>query len=249
MAKSSTSENTAVIIDGVKIPVKVHYEWRSDIRFSIAKKAAHLRLPFTLRKRSKVKEWNRFESWLRQSFAMNPHLKSRFLPRRYKDGEILMVGEKKFQINFKWEDRKNNLVKLIDNTIEIRLKSDLHDDPDLHQLIGKMVARAVARSMHGTIVNRVKVINDAFFGVAVSNVRLRNNVSNWGSCSTRGNINLSTRLLFAPPKVIDYVIIHELAHRKVFNHSKEFWQIVKSVMPDYKEQERWLNENGHLCKF
>jgi predicted metal-dependent hydrolase len=78
---------------------------------------------------------------------------------------------------------------------------------------------------------------------------LKYNQTNWGSCSTRGNINLSTRLLFAPDDVIDYVIIHELAHLLEMNHSNRFWNIVKKAMPEYREKEVWLKKNGHLCDF
>jgi predicted metal-dependent hydrolase len=78
---------------------------------------------------------------------------------------------------------------------------------------------------------------------------LKNNQSNWGSCSSKRNINLSSRLLFAPEKVLDYVIVHELSHLKEMNHSKKFWDIVASVMPDYKKMETWLSKNGDKLKF
>jgi predicted metal-dependent hydrolase len=66
-----------------------------------------------------------------------------------------------------------------------------------------------------------------YFQKPIKSVNLKYNLSNWGSCSTKGNINLSTRLLFAPDDVIDYVIIHELAHLLEMNHSPHFWAIVK----------------------
>ena len=75
------------------------------------------------------------------------------------------------------------------------------------------------------------------------------NSSNWGSCSSNKIINLSTRLLFAPPEVIDYVIIHELAHLVEANHSKRFWDLVASKMPNYKEQEQWLKTHGRHLDF
>jgi len=69
------------------------------------------------------------------------------------------------------------------------------------------------------------------------------------SCSSKSNINLSTRLLFAPSDVIDYVIVHELTHLIEMNHSQKFWNLVKSVMPNYKQKEKWLKEYGKLCDF
>jgi len=68
----------------------------------------------------------------------------------------------------------------------------------------------------------------------------------WGSCSGKGNLNFSWRLIMAPLKVIDYVVVHELAHVIVKNHSKAFWTKVASIMPDYKSHKDWLRHNGFL---
>ena len=68
----------------------------------------------------------------------------------------------------------------------------------------------------------------------------------WGSCSTRGSLNFSWRLVMAPPAVIDYVILHELAHLKIHNHSSNFWSRVAQLVPDYREHKKWLEQNGHL---
>ena len=78
---------------------------------------------------------------------------------------------------------------------------------------------------------------------------MKYNKTNWGSRSTKNNINISTRLLFAPKDVQEYVFIHELAHFFEMNHSKRFWDIVGKIMPDYKEKERWLKINNAKCDF
>ncbi len=70
-------------------------------------------------------------------------------------------------------------------------------------------------------------------GVAYQRLALRQQSSRWGSCSSRGNLNFNWRLVHYPPAIIDYVIIHELAHRLEMNHSAKFWQIVKQHDPDY----------------
>ncbi len=80
--------------------------------------------------------------------------------------------------------------------------------------------------------------------VTYGNITIRNQRTRWGSCSSKGNLNFNCLLMLAPEEVLDYVIIHELAHRKEMNHSKAFWNIVEAQMPDYKEKIRWLKENG-----
>ncbi len=71
-------------------------------------------------------------------------------------------------------------------------------------------------------------------------------LTRWGSCSYQGTINLTWRLIMAPPRGIDYVIVHELMHIKQHNHSAKFWEEVRRAIPDYKNDERWLKQNGHL---
>ena len=66
----------------------------------------------------------------------------------------------------------------------------------------------------------------------------------WGSCSGRGTINFSWRLMAMPPEVIDYVVIHELAHLAHHNHSPKFWDLVGRFCPDFKLSKKWLNSRG-----
>ncbi|MEI6055051.1 MAG: SprT family zinc-dependent metalloprotease [Lentisphaerota bacterium] len=67
----------------------------------------------------------------------------------------------------------------------------------------------------------------------------------WGSCNNKRNINFSYRLIMADLKAVEYVIVHELAHLIELNHSGNFWNEVKKIMPDYKEHEKYLRLNGH----
>ena len=81
-------------------------------------------------------------------------------------------------------------------------------------------------------------------GVTYGNITIRNQKTRWGSCSSKGNLNFNCLLMLAPPEVLDYVVVHELCHRKQMNHSKAFWLEVEKVLPDYKEARKWLKEDG-----
>lgn len=81
--------------------------------------------------------------------------------------------------------------------------------------------------------------------VTYRDFRLKDQRTRWGSCSSRGNLNLNWRIIMAPDKVIDYLIIHELAHLTHLNHSPEFWQRVKTFMPEYMTWRKWLKDHGH----
>lgn len=75
-------------------------------------------------------------------------------------------------------------------------------------------------------------------------LELRNQRTRWGSCSTSGTISLNWRLIMAPPDVIDYLVVHELAHLTEHHHGTEFWQRIKEHIPDYKEKTEWLEQNS-----
>lgn len=81
-------------------------------------------------------------------------------------------------------------------------------------------------------------------GVDYGRITIRNQRTRWGSCSGRGNLNFNCLLMKTPPEVVDYVVVHELCHRKEMNHSPRFWAEVERVLPEYKKARRWLKENG-----
>lgn len=81
-------------------------------------------------------------------------------------------------------------------------------------------------------------------GVTCGNITIRDQKTRWGSCSARGNLNFNWRLMLAPPRVLDYVVVHELCHRKEMNHSPAFWNLVEAVLPDYAQLRKWLKDNG-----
>jgi predicted metal-dependent hydrolase len=75
-------------------------------------------------------------------------------------------------------------------------------------------------------------------------VKISSAKTRWGSCSPSGTLNFTWRLVMAPLDVVDYVVVHELAHLRVKNHSSKFWKVVKTICPDFNKQRKWLKENG-----
>ena len=81
-------------------------------------------------------------------------------------------------------------------------------------------------------------------GVTYGRITIRNQRTRWGSCSAQGNLNFNCVLMRAPDDVVEYVVVHELCHRKEMNHGPKFWTEVERVLPNYRESRKWLSVNG-----
>lgn len=103
-----------------------------------------------------------------------------------------------------------------------------------HYLAHKEATRAL-------VCSRLEHFN-AHYGFAYNRVSIRNQRRCWGSCTSLKNLNFSYRLLFLPPELADYVIVHELCHLKELNHSPRFWALVAEALPHYRDLRRELKE-------
>lgn len=81
-------------------------------------------------------------------------------------------------------------------------------------------------------------------GVEYNRIRIADQKTRWGSCSSTGTISYNWHLVLLPDAILDYVVVHELCHRLQMNHSKEFWKLVEQVLPDYRTRRKWLKDNG-----
>ncbi len=84
----------------------------------------------------------------------------------------------------------------------------------------------------------------SLMGLSFGSISIRAQKTRWGSCSVKGNLNFNCLLMLAPDEVRDYVIIHELAHIRHMDHSKDFWALVARYCPEFKEHKRWLGAAG-----
>ena len=103
------------------------------------------------------------------------------------------------------------------------------------------MAREALEVFPGLVEKYARILN-----VTYGRITIRNQKTRWGSCSAKGNLNFNCLLMESPDYVRDYVIIHELCHRIHMNHSKEFWNLVGRVMPNYKIAEKWLKTEGKV---
>lgn len=251
--KKAKPEQTFIEVGDRRIPAKIYLEMRRGVRFSLGKNGAICRLPKMLLPAAKQSELDRFRNWVIEKVAEKGTEDDHALGKIYNDGDILQVGSRHYSIHIERTDNKTHSARLRavpsgSKNIYLKLtKSDT--ETNRAKAIRQLLSRTVAQDYQSHVERRVMELNHLFFRKEIKSVSLKYNTSNWGSCSNVGNINLSTCLLFAPDDVVDYVIIHELAHLLEMNHSPRFWKHVADAMPDYKEKQRWLKQNWHACNF
>ena len=104
----------------------------------------------------------------------------------------------------------------------------------------EMTAAEIAR-MKERFLERVRHYS-GLMGITFGRITVRNQKTRWGSCSEKGNINFNYLLYFLPKELLDYVVVHELAHRREMNHSDRFWAEVERILPDYRERRKELKK-------
>jgi predicted metal-dependent hydrolase len=93
------------------------------------------------------------------------------------------------------------------------------------------------------LVNERLEYYNKYYNLKYNRISIRNQKSRWGSCSKKGNLNFNYKILQLPPEIRDYIIVHELCHLQEFNHSKDFWNLVKVAIPNYVEVRNGLKLN------
>lgn len=140
---------------------------------------------------------------------------------------------------------KYNSLKLIfdKNNFNIYIPEILTEDEEATNIKGLLIKwyKAQARRVFQ---ERVDYYSSKL-KISPNRIAIKDQKSRWGSCSSKGNINLNFRLIMAPIEIIDYVIVHELCHLVHLNHSKEFWALVEKILPSYLKCKEYLKINGN----
>ena len=233
------------VIEDREFQINVYTENRKNSRASIGKTGINIRVPRFLNREERFREILKLKKWAIETIRKEPNKFDQKQPkfREYEDGEVFNVGDNCYQVFIKFSDKEGSSGNIKEDKIFLNISSNLNEDEKKEHL-SSLISRLVAKDKFSYIKGRVDELNKRYFNLPYKKVFLKYNTSNWGSCSDKGNINLSTRLLFAPEYVIDYVCVHEIVHLKEPNHSENFWNLVKGAVPDYKDKIKWLKENG-----
>ncbi|WP_055070626.1 M48 family metallopeptidase [Clostridium massiliamazoniense] len=191
----------------------------------------------TLTKKEILEIINNNESWIYKQVSRMKEKNKLFINREYKDGEKYYLLGELYTLNIK-ESMNLNKVKINkeEQLIELYKSSDLTDTREMLLKFYKDFALK-------HIINRISYYR-SFFEHTPKKVCVKEQKRRWGSCTGDNSLLFNWKIIMAPPKVIDYLIIHEMSHMKHKNHSKDFWNSVESILSDYKELRVWLKNNG-----
>lgn len=246
MSRSSTKKvvNQYVEVNGSQHKITIFFEKRRNCRASLVKDGMNIRIPQFLTQFEQQKRIQKLKEWgIKRLSLRGPQLS-----KSYVDQSTLQVGGRSYTLHILSEERKSGASWVKGNHLIVKLPAHLQPHAR-DELCSKLVRRAIGQDHLPYIQEKVALLNDRHFRENYQQVRLRYNHSNWGSCSSNGNITISTRLLVAPEDVIDYVCLHELAHLREPNHSLRFWRLVQQAMPSFREKDKWLKQNGYRCYF
>ncbi len=175
-------------------------------------------------------------SWVEDQLAQLKKLGKTNNHHKFLEGELFFFLGDQYPLVFK----KNHKPPL---SLETSFILNLDNQPKAKKLFEKWYRLQAAQLLPVRTADYAKQLGFHFTKVNITSARTR-----WGSCSSRGSINFSWRLIMAPLAVIDYVIIHELIHTQIPNHSKNFWSMVEKCMADYRDHRLWLKKNGILLR-
>ncbi|HCC78161.1 MAG: hypothetical protein A2X25_04850 [Chloroflexi bacterium GWB2_49_20] len=140
---------------------------------------------------------------------------------------------------------KSTPLELVDHAREaLRLDACLRLRRSDQSQAGQVILKWYRQQARQILTSRVKLYAQKY-ALSYSKVRLSSARTRWGSCSSKGTLSFTWRLVMAPVEIIDYVVIHELVHLEIKNHSSDFWKKVQEYLPDYKKRRAWLKANGY----
>ena len=238
VTKANVTNNTDEKLQLAELEIRVIRSKRKSISLHIKPEGIILRAPlFSPSIALKAFALSKID-WLRKHYSQ---LQAQDISREYTDGEShLLFGQNiTLRVISDKSSSTNYLPEVKELTIAIgpRVKKE-------HAFIRQQVYSWYKKTALEYLESRVPALAQAM-QLSYKSIQVRDYKARWGSCSSAGNLSFNWRIFMAPAEVIDSVIVHELAHTKHFNHSKQFWNLVYANCPDYKNRHAWLKENQY----
>lgn len=232
-----------LIMEDVIIPFETKISTRAQrIIISIIRGQVKVSVPRGVTDRQVEKFVSTKQDWIYEHWRQYQEQQMLRAQKEYKSGQEFPYCGRNLTIRVEEYDEKTIGIKLIVNTLGIYLPRKTPEGKRPGYIKESLIYwyKTQARKIFQDKLDHYATI----MGVEYKGLRIKEQKTKWGSCSARGNINLNWKAIMAPEVVINYLIIHELAHLKFLNHSQDFWYVVANYMVDYKQWKKWLKEHG-----
>lgn len=185
------------------------------------------------------------KSWMEENLK---RIDDRVVVKKIVEGEKFFILGEEFELKFVEGGRAPRArLNFLDK--KILLYFDIEKIAENKSSISKALEKEFKRVAKDFFHSKTELINDQYYQLKYGNVKIKEQSTRYGSCSSKGNLNFNWKLIFAPEPVADYVIAHELSHLKEMNHSAKFWNLVAVASPDFLAHKKWLKNNGHKLSF
>ncbi|MGD6891356.1 M48 family metallopeptidase [Bacillus mobilis] len=217
-----------------KKDVSIIVEWMEDIRLIVPTGITNEQVEEIIRKKAptifqKMKEVNEI---------IDPPL-----PKEFVSGEKFSYLGRNYRLKvYKEEDLKKSQLNFVRGKFIASVPAGIDETEKRRQLLGLFKTWYLEHGI-AKLESRFQLYC-AKMGVSPNDVQLKEQRMRWGTCTSEGNIYLNWRIVMSPMSIVDYVLVHELAHLKYMNHSNDYWNFVRSILPDYEQRKEWLRVNG-----
>jgi len=221
------------------IEFAVTYSRRKTIAITVeAPGRVRVKAPVGLSEETIIKKVKSKGQWIIQKLREVKNIKAAAPKKKFINGESFLYMGQNYSLWLTIDQKlKKPAVKLYGGQLIINAPSS--DE----EFIRKTLETWYRSQAKQEIEERIKYYLPAI-GAKPNRITIKEQKRRWGSCSSQGNLNFNWKAIMAPAAVLDYIIVHELCHLIHFNHSRDFWKLVATILPDYKNRRQWLKENG-----
>jgi hypothetical protein len=174
--------------------------------------------------------------WIKQKIALHPQAKV-IHEKQYVSGEAFSYLGRNYRL--KVAEGELTPIKLVQGRLAISVPKGSSQSKLVKYALTSWLRTRAELKLREKLIRYSPIV-----GVETNGYKVKSFQSRWGSCTPRGRVDFNWKIIMAPNRVVDYVVVHELCHLKQHDHSPQFWKLVESIMPDYLESKEWLRVNG-----
>lgn len=216
------------------IPYRIVRSRRRSVSLEIDKHGKLIvRMPMRLPEKVGLEFMKKKSSWIRKKITM--------VTKRASIYKTFDAGEE-----FLFLGNKYPLIFIPKNKSKLILKDGFFQMSEVRRDKFKDVFKKFYKTAAYNFVKKIAERYGEIFNLQYKSIKITSAKTRWGSCSNKGDISFSWRLIMSPSAVVEYVVVHEMAHLKHGNHSRRFWLEVRKMLPDYEKRKKWLKDNGYL---